>query len=65
MSGLKDLLEGTLEEIDRQMKANPTFTPEQALIWIFGAESARGALTRLYGKPKDHDGLVPDPADRP
>ena len=45
---LKDLLESALQEIDRQMKASETFTPEQALIWTLAAERIREALSRLY-----------------
>lgn len=55
MNSLKDLLEFTLQEIDRQIKASETFTPEQALIWIFAGERAREALTRLYPKNQEPD----------
>lgn len=47
---MKDLLERTIAEIDRQMKAEANPTDAQALIWIFASQQAREALIRLYGR---------------
>ena len=45
---LRDLLDATLKEIDRQVKSTPVPTPEQALIWTLAAQELDAIKVRLY-----------------
>ena len=49
---LKDLLESALKEIDRQIQATGTPTPEQSLIWTIAAQELDAIKTRLYRPPQ-------------
>lgn len=47
---LKDLLDRTLKEIDRQILGTSTPTPEQALIWTIAAQELDSIRMRLYSR---------------
>ena len=45
---LRDLLEATLKEIDRQIETVKVPSPEQALIWTLAAQELSEIRIRLY-----------------
>lgn len=47
---LRDLLDATLKEIDRQVQTTKVPTPEQALIWTLAAQGISETKARLYSQ---------------
>lgn len=45
---LRDLLDATLKEIDRQVQTTAVATPEQMLIWTLAAQELADIKNRLY-----------------
>lgn len=45
---LRDLLDATLKEIDRQVQTTAVAKPEQMLIWTLAAQELADIKNRLY-----------------